>query len=1174
MEDVQLPELSPETVNERFDPRTSQRGSDYANRGMVEALELSASSLVEGPIGQERTSSLYAEVAGSQGAQYSTKLTVVEYSDGRASDIVGATCACPVGLMCKHAAAIAWLLTPEYRQQRVHPGPAVSGSGTVGQAAPETEAAIDNLMQWAQEHGLDMQFADALAGGMRTDSSAPARLAPPAVPQAPKSTWRQELGALRWIEADETLVPVAIQFELRPKPVRNWWGQELPDSFEPEDAAADPEMRVAMRLMRPGKRNNWIKGGLSWRSLTNSAQTSKYKHAQTDVLARIYRLYSAEHEGYGSNGEVLGIEQFTSTLVWDLLQEAQAAGVVFLPAGFIGDVGLGEPVTAFIDVRQPSGGDRGDLVLEPTVRPRPAGGVHTIGGVGIGEFVTLGDTDAPARGRGRTGPSHALTLHPLSEPLTPAVRHMFLREPVRIGAEDSQEFFADYYPRILPQVDLDSTDDSVVLPEPARPKLLAHLRYGAKDRLTIDWEFDYPGHVGPVPLEFQEGAGRDRAFEAEVVARVRLLDGDLAVTGHQSLEGVATAAFTHLTLPKLERTDDVAVMISGNRPAYQQLQAEPHISVTADKVDKHDWLDLGFEITVEGRTIPFPTLFKALAQGKDKLLLVDKSFFSLRHPAFEKLRNLLTEADALDEWDPEAPKMAKHQVAFWDELDDIADESHADEDWLESIAGLRDITAIEPVAVPAGLKAELRDYQQAGFQWLAFLHAHKLGGILADDMGLGKTMQTLALIAHAVESRGEGGAGAPFLVVAPASVTGVWQQEAARFTPDLNVVHLGSTTGKRKTLLADAITGADLVITSYTILRIDQAEFADTAWSGLVLDEAQFVKNQTAQVHQAAAWVPADFKLAITGTPMENSLTDLWALLNIAEPGLLASARRFRDHYVKPIESGENPTRMASLRARVRPFMLRRTKEQVAADLPAKQEQTVSVELVPKHRRLYDAVLQRERKKILGLVDDLDKNRFIVFRSLTLLRMLALDPAIVDPQEYADVPSSKLDELSERLGQVIEEGHRVLVFSQFTSFLHRVAGRLEHEGIAYSYLDGATRARSQVIEDFRSGDQPVFLISLKSGGFGLTLTEADYVFLLDPWWNPAAEAQAIDRVHRIGQSNSVMVYRMVADGTIEQKVLALQQKKAELFSSLMDNETAFSSDITPDDIRQLFEPGA
>ncbi|MDX5381087.1 MAG: DEAD/DEAH box helicase, partial [Actinomycetes bacterium] len=333
-------------------------------------------------------------------------------------------------------------------------------------------------------------------------------------------------------------------------------------------------------------------------------------------------------------------------------------------------------------------------------------------------------------------------------------------------------------------------------------------------------------------------------------------------------------------------------------------------------------------------------------------------------------------------------------------------------------------------------------------------------------------------------------------------------------------------------------------------------------------DEAQFVKNHQAKTYQCARRLPASFKVAITGTPLENSLMDLWALLSIVAPGMYPDPKAFTENYRKPIERGGAPELLATLHRRIRPFIRRRTKEQVAADLPPKQEQVLRVELNPRHCRIYDTHLQRERRKVLSLLDDVQKNRFTILRSLTLLRQLSLDASLVDEQ-YGGVASSKIDVFLEQLDEVIAGGHRALVFSQFTSFLGRVRDRLDAAGIDYCYLDGRTRNRARRVEEFKTGSAPVFLISLKAGGFGLNLTEADYCFVLDPWWNPAAEAQAVDRTHRIGQDKNVMVYRLVADQTIEEKVLALQARKRDLFDAVVNADGDLSAPLSASDIREL-----
>ncbi|HZA94003.1 MAG TPA: DEAD/DEAH box helicase, partial [Gemmatimonadales bacterium] len=385
---------------------------------------------------------------------------------------------------------------------------------------------------------------------------------------------------------------------------------------------------------------------------------------------------------------------------------------------------------------------------------------------------------------------------------------------------------------------------------------------------------------------------------------------------------------------------------------------------------------------------------------------------------------------------------------------------------------------------------------------------------------------------------------------------------------DLSVVTIDGSNAKRRVPLSEAIRGADIVVTSYTLLRIDADHYAELPWAGVILDEAQFVKNYRAKTYQSARRLPSDFKLAVTGTPLENNLMELWALLSITAPGLFPHPDRFSEFYRRPIERAENPEAMDRLRRRIAPLMLRRTKDRVAAELPPKQEQIVEVDLQPKHMRTYQTHLQRERQKVLGLVEDLDRNRFTILRSLTLLRQLSLDPSLID-EAYTAIPASKIDVLSEQLHELVAEGHSALVFSQFTGFLRKIRARLDAEGIGYAYLDGSTRNRSAAVDKFRSGQVPIFLISLKAGGFGLNLPEADYCFLLDPWWNPATEAQAVDRTHRIGQTRTVLVYRLVARDTIEEKVMELKARKEQLFAAMFGDDALAGVPLSVDEIRAL-----
>ena len=744
--------------------------------------------------------------------------------------------------------------------------------------------------------------------------------------------------------------------------------------------------------------------------------------------------------------------------------------------------------------------------------------------------------------------------------------------------------------------------------------------------------FGYPGEEG--------GEIRDERFEARVLRSVRaILAAHPALSGleERRIEGWETRELLSAILPKLRRVSAVQVRFIGTPPQFVEA-TDALIEITVSEGNSRDWFGLGIAVKVNNWTVPFAQIFEALDRGADRILLGNGTYFSLRRPEFKTLRTLIAEARELDDAGGEL-RINRHQAGLFSELESLAASVHTTARWdaqvrslLELVEGLEDTEensekgtekapdkgaqgvpapqkasrrVITQRPVPTGLQATLRPYQVEGFQWLSFLYEQRLGGILADDMGLGKTVQALALLAHAIEEHraaserttecGESVEPfAPFLVVAPTSVITNWAAEAERFLPEAKVVTITETTAG-KTPLAERVAGAHLVLTSYTLLRMDEDAYTSYArtlgravdeftgelstpegWGALLLDEAQFVKNTGTRAWSIARAMPARTKIAMTGTPIENNLMELWALLAIVADGLFPSARAFRDLYARPAESGEDPAHAAAtaarLRRRIRPLMLRRTKELVAAELPTKNDTRVNLPLAPGHRRIYDTHLQRERQKVLGLLEDMDKNRFTIFQSLTLLRRLALDAALIDPEAYAGVSSVKRDYLVQQLPDLLEKGHRVLVFSQFTGYLKSISARLAEEGIGHLYLDGSTRNRAEVIEAFTSGQEPVFLISLKAGGFGLNLTEADHVFIMDPWWNPAAEQQAVDRIHRIGQDKEVHVYRLVAEGTIEEKVMQLKESKAALFDAVVGEGEFASAAVTAEDVRELFAP--
>ena len=471
---------------------------------------------------------------------------------------------------------------------------------------------------------------------------------------------------------------------------------------------------------------------------------------------------------------------------------------------------------------------------------------------------------------------------------------------------------------------------------------------------------------------------------------------------------------------------------------------------------------------------------------------------------------------------------------------------------------------------PAGLVADMRPYQQHGLDWLQFLRTHGLAGILADDMGLGKTLQTLA---HIQAEKEAGRLNRPALVVAPVSLMGNWQREAARFCPELNTLVLH---GADRHDRADDMAHADLVIAPYSLLHRDRERWLNQPWHLVVLDEAQNIKNAHTQAAQVVTELNTRHRLCLSGTPIENHLGEIWSLFHFLMPGFLGSQAKFQQRFRSPIEKHGDGQRLAQLRARLTPFILRRTKQLVAHELPPKVESVMSVELSGQQADLYETIRLSMEQSVRDAIANkgLAKSQIVFLDALLKLRQVCCDPRLVKTPAAAKVKTSaKLAQLMEMLPEMLAEGRRVLLFSQFTSMLSLIEDELKKAKINWVKLTGQTQKRDEVIDRFTSGQVPVFLISLKAGGVGLNLPQADTVIHFDPWWNPAAENQATDRAHRIGQTQSVWVIKLVAQGTIEERILALQARKAELANEIYSGAAGRKQPLfTEDDVRELLKP--
>ena len=1003
---------------------------------------------------------------------------------------------------------------------------------------------------------------------------------------------------------------------------------------------------LSMLPLIEGKRG-WNKQGASWSQIVTGGLDDEVDHTVMGVLRELAGMAGGSGFYYADDHISLTT---APTRVWDVLRRGIAAGLTLTTAQRHGmPVHLAEGLRGGVHlIREDDGGVVIAPALEiddvEELRRLQDPGLNlSFSLMPIGDPVHGFYTWMPGRELLlmpiEPRPTEALSRVLLGD-----------GEAITIPAGDVERFETEHLEALTRALPILSADASIRLPRPTtlRAALAVHVD-ADEHHLTTEWSIRYVSEDGEVRhghgvgdlAEAAEGrikdgtAGRDVEGETRLAREVlnRLLPLAVqhpAVWHPLDLRGMATARFMTETLPVLRELEAFDVEVDDDVPDYREAADAPVITTSvSDDEDRPDWFSLSVRVHVGEEEIPLAPLMAAVAAGEPEVLLESGTWVSVDRPEIEALARLMEEGRELA--DPQAHgslRVSALHAGYYEVLESLGVIGRATARWKERVGRLLErARAAEAAAghnavadaggsadeapVPEGMRATLRPYQLEGYRWLDFLRQAGLGGVLADDMGLGKTVQVLAAVQRLVEEReGAGGEApvddgtdedsestdsdalnepegtGPVLVIAPTSVVGSWVEQAECFCPGLRVRAVTRTAAKREETLEQITARCDVVVTSYTIARMCEGEFIAQDWSWVVCDEAQFVKNHASATYKAVRRLRTPSTIVITGTPLENSLMDLWALMSIAAPGLLPEPERFGQVYRKPIDRGDAEA-LGRLRRRMRPFLLRRTKEQVAADLPAKTEQVLAVELGAKHRKAYDQRLARERQRILGLLEeDTAQSRFIALKALTTLRQMALDPALVDGQAGDNAsrtdspgkkpvrgmtgkaatapskgqpgpgrrpsPSAKVEVLLEHLGPIVSEGHRALIFSQFTRYLSGVREHLEDAGVRTAYMDGGTSNRQEVIDAFRAGGADVFLISLKAGGFGLTLTEADYVFLLDPWWNPQTEEQAVDRTHRIGQDKPVMVYRLVSTDTIEEKVMALKEKKAELFARVVE----------------------
>jgi superfamily II DNA or RNA helicase len=596
--------------------------------------------------------------------------------------------------------------------------------------------------------------------------------------------------------------------------------------------------------------------------------------------------------------------------------------------------------------------------------------------------------------------------------------------------------------------------------------------------------------------------------------------------------------------------------VEGQGAIYRR-PMEPHLSVTSGI----DWFEVGGAVDFGTVKASLPELLKALKRGETTVILGDGSIGLIPEEWMSRFGLLAATANT----DGDVLRFRKSQALLLDALLAAQPVVNVDAAFGRIREQLKTFAGIRPADQPEGFHGVLRDYQREGLAWFHFLEQFSLGGCLADDMGVGKTIQVLALLEERRQQAANANAPSPqTLVVAPKSVIFNWRQETARFTPNLKV-HEYAGPGRS---LADAA-DADLVLTTYGTLRRDIVKLQGRHFDYAVLDEAQNIKNPGTATAKAARLLNADHRLALTGTPVENHLGELWSIFEFLNPGMLGASSLW--HSTSGAVSELDDQTRDTLHHALSPYILRRTKAQVAPELPERLEQTIYCEFEPAQRRKYDELRDHYRNALLGRIDNvgLSRSKMQILEALLRLRQAACHPALLD-KERISAASAKFDALIPMLEEIIEEGHKALIFSQFTSLLALLRPKLEKRHWDYEYLDGKTRDRESRVGRFQA--EPgchLFLISLKAGGLGLNLTAADYVFLLDPWWNPAVEAQAIDRAHRIGQTRNVFAYRLIARDTVEEKVLELQKTKRALADAIITENNSLLRNIRPEDLRLL-----
>ncbi len=746
-----------------------------------------------------------------------------------------------------------------------------------------------------------------------------------------------------------------------------------------------------------------------------------------------------------------------------------------------------------------------------------------------------------------------------------------LQQRIRIPIEEIKEFINSFISRILPALDWKSLEEHLKIYELPLDSTRLYL-YERAGQLNIEVKFLYQNIEFPAQPPSEKSLASQgkylfivkRDVQQETAVRRLLHQSGLLYIQHRWQVDPQYHILDWLReqLPLLVKQN---IEIFGEEKLYRYRLKSGTPQLKLKFSTSLDWLEMEYELAIGKESLTISNLLEQLQPGKRYLKLADGTNVYFGEELIQRLSQFLRLINQQSSKGKEKFRPASFLLV--DELVKLADTVETDQGFQQWTQHYQQFDHIQPVKLTNTFKGVLRDYQKTGLDWLAFLNQFRFGGILADDMGLGKTIQVIALLSYLKQQHQ---LTKPSLIVVPLTVLFNWESELKRFAPGLSVLLYQGQKAEREKLLKQ-FSKVEVVLVSYGILLQDQSMLQNVEWEYVVIDESQKIKNPQTKTYQTVEGLKSAHRLCLTGTPIENSVTDLWSQFNFLNPGMLGTLKQFEARFGKNGFVTENDHRL--LQRIIHPFILRRRKEEVLEELPARTDITQLVDMTDNQRELYHLSLQNYREQIFSQLerDGLNKTRLKILEALTHLRQLACHPAIFDHSIEA-MDSGKMILLEEMLEELIQEGHKVLVFSQFVRFLHIIQKILDEKQWTYSYLDGTTRDRKSVINKFQEDPTvKVFLISLKAGGLGLNLTAADYVIHMDPWWNPAVEEQATDRAHRIGQKNKVFVYKYIVKNTVEEKVLRLQEEKKKLFSTIITSEKSLVKELSIDDLKAIFQ---